>query len=151
MVFNEDHPSYGDMRPLYQVDAARVMTATAEFTIDEDQTYLHNIDVPAEQLMYSFDIHACQSEGYIAFIDIKIRSTKPSAPITVTIGKRPNQVAAVNRLSIDDRYGLPLDPDMPDMPVSLSICIVMSKNNSDLCRSYAIHHNSSNMGQMGYR
>ena len=123
MVFNEDHPLYDAMRPLYQVDAARVMTATAEFTIDENHTYLRNIDVPAEQLMHSFDIHASQAEGYISFIDMKISSTKPSAPITVTIGKRPNQVAAVNRLSIDDRHGLPWDPDMPDMPVSLSVLL----------------------------
>jgi hypothetical protein len=121
MVFNVDHPSYDNLRPLYQVDAARIMTANAEFTVDEDRTYFHNIDVPAEQLMYSFDIDARHSEGYVAFIDIKIRSTKKSAPITVTIGKLPKEVATFNRISIDDRHGspLPLVSDMRDMTVSL--------------------------------
>ena len=120
MVFNLDHPSYHDHRPLYQVDAARVMTATAEFTVDEDNTFLLDIDVPAEQLMYSFDIDARHTEGYVAFIDIKIRSIKKSAPITVTIGRRANQIATFNRLSIDDRHGSPFDPNMPDMTVSMN-------------------------------
>jgi hypothetical protein len=120
MAFNMDHPSYHDLRPLYEVDAARVMTATAEFTVDEDNTYLCNIDVPAEQLMYSFDIDARHTERYVAFIDIKIRSIKKSAPITVTVGKRANGIATFNRLSIDDRHGSPFEPDMPDMSVSLN-------------------------------
>ena len=118
MSFNLDHPSYHDHRPLYQVDAARVMTATAEFTVDEDNTYLCNIDVPAEQLMYSFDIDARHTEGYVAFIDIKIKSIKKSAPITVTIGRRANQITTFNRLCIDDRHGSPFVPNMPDMTVS---------------------------------
>jgi hypothetical protein len=108
MVFNEDHPSYGDLRPLYEVDAARVMTATVEFTVDEDYSYFEDIKVPAEELTYSFEIDARRSEGYVAFISIRIRSIKPSAPITVTVGKRTNNVAAFNRLSIDDRHGSPL-------------------------------------------
>jgi hypothetical protein len=120
MAFNMDHPSYHDLRPLYQVDAACVMTATAEFTIDEDNTYFCNVDVPAEQLMYSFDIDARHTEGYVSFIDIKIRSIKKSASITVTVGRRANRIATFNRLSIDDRHGSPFDPNMPDMSVSLN-------------------------------
>ena len=120
MVFNLDDPSYHDHRPLYEVDAARVMTATAEFTVDEDNTYLCNIDVPAEQLTHSFDIDARCIEGYVAFIDIKIRSIKKSAPITVTIGRRANQITTFNRLLIEDRHGSPFDPTMPDMTVSLN-------------------------------
>lgn len=121
MVFNVDHPSYDELRPLYRLDAARIMTATAEFTVDEDRTYFRNIDVPPEQLMYSFDINARRSRRYEAFIDIKIRSTKQTAPITVTVGKRPNIACTFNTLSIDERPGFPLpsDSDMPDMTVSL--------------------------------
>ena len=119
MVFNVDHPSYRELRPLYQVDAAHIMAANAEFTVDEDHVYFRNIEVPAEELTYSFDIDARRCEGYVAFISIKIRSIKPSAPITVTVRKRENDVAQFNRLSIDDMCGLPLDPNIPDMPVSL--------------------------------
>jgi hypothetical protein len=97
------------------------MTATAEFTVDEDHTYFRNIDVPAEQLMYSFDIDARRSRRYEAFIDIKIRSTKPTAPITVKVGKLPKEAGTFNSLSIDERHGFPPSPDsdMPDMTVSL--------------------------------
>lgn len=92
------------------------MTASAEFTVDEDHSYFRNIE--AEDLMYSFDIDAYPAEGYLAFIDINIRSSKTSAPITVTVGKRQNQVGRVHHLAINDRHGYPLDPDMPDMAVS---------------------------------
>jgi hypothetical protein len=77
------------------------MTATVEFTVDEDHSYSHDIEVPAEELTYSFNIDACRSEGYLAFISIRIRSIKPSAPITVTVGKRTNNIAAFNHLSIN--------------------------------------------------
>jgi hypothetical protein len=141
MAFDKDHPSYGDLRPLYEVDAARVITASVKFMVDEDYSYSEDIEVPAAELTYSFEIDGRRSEGYVAFISIRIRSIKPSAPITFTVGKRTNNVAAFNRLSINDRHGspLPIDPNIPDMPVSLH-CHSSNKTHSDLCRSYSIHH-----------
>ena len=130
-----------------EVDAARVMTATVEFTVDENHSYSEDIEVPAEELTYSFDIDAQRSEGYVAFINIRIRSIKPSAPITVTVGKRTNDVAACNHLSINDRHGLPEDANMPDMHVSL-YCHSSNKAHSDLCRSYSIHQRCTMTSQM---
>lgn len=112
LAWVDSHPDYRRHRPLYEIAAQYKMKTSVEFQMLHAQT------------PFTFNVHATQPPGHVAFLDIVLHLYRytdgPHPTVRVTVAKRANHQASVAHLSLTHQE-IADNEVAPDIPADMEV------------------------------